>query len=308
MGIRLHSTLNQRGTEMYLFIFLAVFIHGSTAFYQEHKEYEADELKPLNELVQGIKNARGSWYSFDATFREAYCYDHLLCNAALWYVCENGGGKCETDLTSTLRNGIRKYKCKIKVTGCSRNTLLPRKSLDQVASEVKAEGASLFHIDDPKECYTEKFCGLDRFRSAVTPFGGGYYYTQLTNYEFYPGSNKIRREMVHGCAVRWPGRYQHDEELHGFLTPTEINRMEKQARPERLVTHFKTRSVGECRNICYDPDICNDDESNQCWTSVRQMPNGVNICTINHRCYTDSWRRRFGKKNSKNAADLKKGK
>jgi len=277
---------------MLAFLSFLVFLQSGCAWYADPEQYRyvAQELIPLDKLVDGIRSARGQSFTFDANFLTSYCSKHLLCAQALWEVCNNGGGTCTVQRKSSTKNGRRAATCTVRISGCSSSPQYPKKSYQQIVDDMKSSKESNvdvnFHVDTPEDCFHSKFCGNPSFLEEVNPLGGGYCNVQLKS-KF---SNIPPPDNQHACQVRI-FRYQLPANWNieglSFLTAQDVQAKASRNMNKETRVQFKVKERSDCESMCQDIK-CPGGE--YCNSGTAEYKN-LNVCEMVVYCL-DSDRRR----------------
>jgi len=264
-----------------------LFLPSGYAWYGEELRFPAEELIPLDKLVEGIKSARNQRFTFDAKFRVDYCQRLLLCPAALWEVCNNGGGTCTTRPLSRRdpRTGKRIETCSVKVSRCKTSPQYQRKSRQQIVDEIKSskqyQANVKFHVDKPEDCFHSKFCGDPSFMEEANPIGVGFCEVNLLR-------NRIPAlDNQHGCLLSMTTE-QLPNGTEGFLTAQDIRTRTTNNKYTDIL--FKVRQESDCDDMC-DEDICPNGYAAHCFTLIEDFPKSLFVCDLRVLCYDESRRR-----------------
>jgi len=261
-----------------------LFLPSGYAWYKEERRYAAEELIPLDKLVNGIKSARGQRFTFDAKFRLDYCREHLLCPAALWEVCNNGGGTCKAN----PRRRRRRQTCTVTISGCKTSPQYKKKSRQQIVDEIQSSEPGYvdvkFHVDRPEECFHSKFCGNPSFLDEANPVGGGSCTVKLFSQSF----NIPAMDNQHACLLSMR-TYQLPKGTEGFLTAQDIKTRTSMNKWAQFV--FKVKQESDCEDMC-DEDICPiGSYVGNCNPRIQDFPKNLFVCDLQVVCYDESRRR-----------------
>merc|ERR1711962_1882821 len=261
--------------DMLAFLSFLLFLPSGYAWYEKELRFAAEELIPLDKLVEGIKSARNQRFTFDAKFRVDYCQTLLLCPAALWEVCNNGGGTCTTRQLRRPdpRTGKRIETCTVKVSRCKTSPQYQRKSRQQIVDEIKSSKQYQvnvkFHVDKPEDCFHSKFCGDPSFIEEANPIGVGYCEVDLLR-------NRIPAlDNQHGCRLSMT-KEQLPNGTEGFLTAQDIKTRTSINKFTKLL--FKVRQESDCQDMC-DEDICPNGYPGTCYTYINDFPKACSFVT-----------------------------
>jgi len=272
---------------MLAFLSFLLFLPSGYAWYEEERRYAAEELIPLEKLVNGIKSARRQSYSFDARFRLDYCSRYHLCQPALWEVCNNGGGTCRVQLRHQQFNGKSSERCTVTISGCKASPQYQRKSRREIVNEIQSSEKSRvdveFHVDKPEDCFHSKFCGNPSFMEEVNPIGGGYCGVRLfSHFREIPAFDNL-----HACRITIR-KIQLPEGTEGFLTAQDIKA--RTSNNQWTSFRFKVKQESDCGGMC-DEDICSNGYAGSCYKSITEFPKNLFVCVLQVHCYDNSRRR-----------------